>query len=33
MTGGTFILSGVLLLFSGSLFWLGWLSAVSQIVW
>jgi MFS family permease len=32
MTGGTFILSGVLLLLCGSLFWLGWLSAASQIV-
>ena len=32
MTGGTFILSGVLLLLSGLLFWLGWLNAAAQIV-
>jgi MFS family permease len=32
MTGGTFILSGVLLLLSGLLFWLGWLNTATQIV-
>ena len=32
MTGGSFILSGVLLLLSGLLFWLGWLNAAAQIV-
>jgi MFS family permease len=32
MTGGTFILSGVLLLLSGLLFWLGWLNTAAQIV-
>jgi MFS family permease len=31
MTGGSFILSGLLLLFSGWLFWLGRLDAISQI--
>jgi MFS family permease len=31
MTGGTFILSGLLLLLSGWLFWLGRLNSVSQI--
>lgn len=33
MTGGSFILSGVLLLVSGWLFWHGRLSAVTQIAW